>query len=160
MNNRMFYVYILTNHSNRVLYTGVTNDLVRRMHQHKNKLLDGFTRKYNCNKLVWFAETESVESAIRKEKQIKAGSRNKKIQLIEAINPKWIDLSLEWDRLQRRYRSMNVPDTFYLLHPCSRPRNDKTGVIASVSAAIPIFEIATSLPLLAITFFQIIITFH
>ncbi len=96
MNNRMFYVYIVTNYSNRVLYTGVTNDLYRRVYQHKNKLLKGFTHRYNCRKLVWFQETESIESAILREKQIKAGSRDKKIQLIESINPEWVDLSLEW----------------------------------------------------------------
>ena len=93
----MFYVYILTNRSNRVLYTGVTNDLYRRIHEHKCKLVDGFTKKYNCNKLVWFEASESVESAITREKQIKAGSRKKKVGLIESINPDWADLTLQWD---------------------------------------------------------------
>ena len=97
MNMEMFYVYIVTNNANRVLYTGVTNDLYRRAYQHKHKLLQGFTRKYNCKKLVWFEATGSIESAILREKQIKAGSRKKKIQLIESINPEWADLSLEWE---------------------------------------------------------------
>ncbi len=97
MNMEMFYVYIVTNNANRVLYTGVTNDLYRRAYQHKHKLLQGFTRKYNCKKLVWFEATGSIESAIMREKQIKAGSRKKKIQLIESMNPDWADLSLEWE---------------------------------------------------------------
>ena len=96
MEYRNYYVYLLTNQSNKVLYTGVTNHLERRVYEHKHKLLDGFTKKYNCNKLVWYEVTESIESAIVREKQIKAGSRAKKIQLVEAINPQWKDLSLEW----------------------------------------------------------------
>ena len=97
MEPRNYYVYILTNQTNKVLYTGVTNNLQRRVYQHKNKLLEGFSKKYNCNKLVWYEVTESIESAINREKQIKAGSRAKKIQLIESINSDWKDLSLDWD---------------------------------------------------------------
>jgi putative endonuclease len=86
------YIYLLTNTNNTVIYTGVTNDLKRRIHQHKNKLLRGFTEKYNINKLVCFEVFEDVHVAIAREKQIKAGSRLKKIKLIESMNRKWKDL--------------------------------------------------------------------
>jgi len=89
----MYYVYILTNWSNNVLYTGVTNDLERRLYEHKNKMVKGFTEKYNVNKLVYFESTTDVRSAIRKEKQIKGWLRSKKIDLIEDLNPRWKDLS-------------------------------------------------------------------
>ena len=89
----MYYVYILTNQNNTVLYTGVTNNLERRVYEHKNKLLKGFTNRYNVDKLVYFETTESIESAIEREKQIKAGSRRKKLELIERNNPTWKDLS-------------------------------------------------------------------
>jgi putative endonuclease len=88
----MFYVYILTNYTNKVLYIGVTNDLVRRIYEHKNKLVKGFTEKYNVNKLVYYEATESIVSAIEREKQLKGGSRQKKIDLIEKLNPQWEDL--------------------------------------------------------------------
>jgi putative endonuclease len=89
---KSYYVYIATNKDNHVLYTGVTNDLYRRMYEHKNKLMKGFTQKYNVCKLVYYEETSDVYSAISREKQIKGGSRAKKITLIEAINPGWKDL--------------------------------------------------------------------
>ncbi len=94
--NRQFYVYIMTNKTNSVLYTGVTNDLVRRVYEHKNKLVEGFTKKYNVDKLVFYEICEDVNSAIAREKQIKGGSRKKKIQLIEAMNSGWHDLDNEW----------------------------------------------------------------
>lgn len=88
-----YYVYILTNKSNKVLYTGVTNDLIRRVYEHKNKLdKNSFTAKYNVNKLVYYEITENVESAILREKQIKAGSRQKKLDLINAFNPAWKEI--------------------------------------------------------------------
>ncbi len=87
-----YYVYILSNFTNSVLYTGVTNNLIRRVYEHKNHLAKGFTEKYNVTKLVYFEETQSVESAILREKQIKAGSRQKKIDLVNLKNPKWEDL--------------------------------------------------------------------
>jgi putative endonuclease len=89
---KQFYVYILTNFTNTVLYTGVTNDLVRRVYEHKNKLVKGFTKKYNVDKLVYFEATEDVLSAITREKQIKAGSRQKKIDLVNNFNQDWKDL--------------------------------------------------------------------
>jgi putative endonuclease len=89
---KQYYVYILTNKGNNVLYTEVTNDLQRRVYEHREKLGEGFTAKYNVNKLVYYEETESIEAAIMREKQIKGGSRQKKIDLIESMNPKWEDL--------------------------------------------------------------------
>ena len=82
----------MTNKNNTVIYTGVTNDLNRRVYEHKEKLVYGFTKKYNVNKLVYFESTNDIYSAIQREKQIKAGSRKKKIELINSINPEWKDL--------------------------------------------------------------------
>ena len=90
--NKQYYIYILTNKRNNVLYTGVTNDLQRRVSEHREKLVGGFTKKYNVNKLVYYEETESIEAALNREKQIKGGSRQKKIDLIEGMNPQWRDL--------------------------------------------------------------------
>ncbi|MDR5658780.1 GIY-YIG nuclease family protein [Serpentinicella sp. ANB-PHB4] len=91
----MYYVYILTNKSNKVVYTGVTNNLERRVYEHKNKLIVGFTKKYNINKLVYYEDTQDIESAIIREKEIKGWTRTKKNQLIESNNPQWMDLSVE-----------------------------------------------------------------
>ena len=87
-----YYIYFMTNTGNNVIYTGVTNNLKRRVYEHKNKIIKGFTQKYNINKLVYFEYSPSIESAIMREKQIKAGSRLKKIELIENTNPNWDDL--------------------------------------------------------------------
>ena len=84
-------VYILSNHNRRVLYTGVTSNLVRRVYEHKNKLADGFTKKYDVNKLVYYEFFEDITIAIEREKQIKAGSRKKKLDLINKFNPEWKD---------------------------------------------------------------------
>ena len=92
---RRYYVYILTN-SSRTLYVGVTNNLERRMYEHKNKLVPGFTTRYNVTWLAYYEETPSIESAIVREKQIKAWRRSKKVALIDSANPRWKDLSLEW----------------------------------------------------------------
>ncbi len=86
------YVYILTNRWNRVLYTGVTSGLIKRVYEHKNKLADGFTQKYNVNKLVYYEIFGDIMSAIEREKQIKGWVRKKKIALIEKENPEWKDL--------------------------------------------------------------------
>ena len=85
----MYYVYIITNKENKVLYTGVTNSLERRMYEHKNKIIKGFTSKYNVNKLVYFEETKDINEAIAREKEIKGWRRNKKVALIERVNPAW-----------------------------------------------------------------------
>ena len=82
----------MTNKRNNVLYTGVTNDLVKRVYEHKKKFVDGFTKKYNIAKLVYYDATRDVEEAILREKKIKAGSRLKKIELVESMNKEWKDL--------------------------------------------------------------------
>ena len=93
---KSYYVYILTNKTNNVLYIGVTNDLERRVYEHKNKLVEGFTAKYNLSKLVYFEETGSIESAILREKQLKRWHRDWKINLIKENNPEFNDLSKNW----------------------------------------------------------------
>ena len=91
--NKQYYVYLLTNKSNRVLYVGVTNDLIRRMFEHRNKLVEGFTKRYNLVKLVYYEATSDIENAIRREKQLKNWHRDWKINLITQFNPDWMDLS-------------------------------------------------------------------
>ena len=91
----MYYVYILTNWNNKVMYIGVTSDLYKRIYQHKNKLVDGFTKKYNVTKLVYYESTEDVTSAIAREKQLKGWTRKKKNKLVVMINPEWKDLGAE-----------------------------------------------------------------
>ena len=91
-----YYVYILTNVRRRVLYTGVTNDLKRRLFQHRQKLADGFTAKYNVHYLVYFESTSDPYSAITREKQLKGWRRSKKIALISNLNPDWDALSEDW----------------------------------------------------------------
>ena len=91
--DRTYYVYILTNKYNTVLYTGVTNDLVRRIYEHKNKIdKESFTAKYNISKLVYYETTGDIRSALAREKQIKDSSRQKKIDLINAFNPSWEEI--------------------------------------------------------------------
>ena len=90
-----YFVYILTNKSNKVLYIGVTSNLERRMFEHKNKVINGFTKKYNLKKLVYFEETSDVRSAIEREKQLKNLHRDWKIKLIDNFNPEWKNLSVE-----------------------------------------------------------------
>jgi putative endonuclease len=93
--DKHYYVYIMTNKNHTVLYAGITNDLKRRIHEHKNKLIKGFTEKYNITKLVYYEVFEDALYAIGREKQIKAGSRKKKIDLIQQLNPEWKDLFKE-----------------------------------------------------------------
>ena len=95
MLSRSYYIYIMTNQSD-TLYTGVTNELTKRVYQYKNKLLPGFTPKYNITRLVYFEETNDVQAALAQEKQIKGWLRKKKVALIESVNPKWLDLSADW----------------------------------------------------------------
>ncbi len=92
-----YYVYIMTNENDTVLYTGVTSNLKVRTYQHKNKLVKGFTQKYNVSKLVYAEVYDYVWDALRREKQIKAGSRQKKLDLINRNNPEWKDLSDDLD---------------------------------------------------------------
>ncbi len=88
-----YWIYITTNQRNNVLYTGITNNIARRIYEHKNKIVKGFTSKYNIDKLIYIEEYSNPEETIAREKQIKAGSRKRKIQLIEKLNPQWRDLS-------------------------------------------------------------------
>ncbi len=92
---REYCVYILTNKNNQVLYTGVTGDLTTRIEEHRGKVVESFTSRYNVNKLVYYEVFEDPLSAITREKQIKGGSRQKKIDLINRLNPNWRDLSAE-----------------------------------------------------------------
>jgi len=91
-----YYVYLVTNWNNKVMYLGVTKNLERRLYEHKNKLVKGFTEKYNVNKLVYFEETQDVTAAIAREKEIKKWRREKKNQLVNRMNPNWKDLSSGW----------------------------------------------------------------
>jgi len=89
---KKYYVYIITNKRNTVLYIGMTNNLLRRVYEHKNGLIGGFTKKYKCHKLVWYMETENVESAIRQEKRMEKWKREYKENVINKMNPGWRDL--------------------------------------------------------------------
>ena len=86
------YIYILFNKRNGTLYTGVTSNLMKRIYEHKQKIVEGFTKKYSVDKLGYYEVYDDIESAILREKQIKAGSRKNKIKMIESINPEWKDL--------------------------------------------------------------------
>jgi putative endonuclease len=90
---KQYYVYILTNKSNKVLYIGVTNNLERRVFEHKNKLVKGFTERYNLTKLVYYEVTNDIHSALEREKQLKNWHRDWKMNLISSFNPAWRDLS-------------------------------------------------------------------
>jgi putative endonuclease len=90
-----YFVYLLTNWNHRVIYVGVTNDLSRRLYEHKNKPFKGFTEKYNVSKLVYFEETNDVQSALAREKEIKRWRREKKDALVVSVNPEWKDLEEE-----------------------------------------------------------------
>ncbi len=93
--DNQYFIYIMTNKQNSVLYTGVTSDLKKRVYQHKLMLIEGFTKKYNIVKLVYYEIFDDIYEAITREKQIKAGSRQKKIDLIVSMNPAWRDLYYE-----------------------------------------------------------------
>ncbi len=89
---KTYYIYLLTSERNGTLYIGVTNDLKRRIHEHKQKLIKGFTEKYNVSNLVWYEQTEDINSAIKREKEIKKWNRDWKVKLIEENNFEWKDL--------------------------------------------------------------------
>ena len=90
----MYYVYILTNHNNNVLYIGVTGNLEKRIYEHKHHLVEGFTSKYNVTKLIYFEQTSDVYSAISREKQLKGWTRQKKINLISSVNPNFNEITI------------------------------------------------------------------
>lgn len=93
-----YYVYILTNWNNRVMYIGVTNHLQHRLQQHKQGAYEGFTKKYRVHKLVYYETTSDIKAAIQREKQLKGWRRERKNLLVESVNPHWVDLSSAWDR--------------------------------------------------------------
>ncbi|MBQ7857657.1 MAG: GIY-YIG nuclease family protein [Oscillospiraceae bacterium] len=93
----MYYVYILTNRDDKVMYIGVTNNLQRRLYEHRNHLVDGFTKRYKVHKLVYYEHTSDVYSALEREKQLKGWTRAKKNALVVTMNPEWKDLSENWD---------------------------------------------------------------
>src|SRR4030042_972505 len=92
---RNYFVYMMSN-MHHTLYVGVTNDLYRRMYQHRNGVISGFTKRYGLRMLVWYEQTGDIREALAREKEIKAWRREKKIGLIESMNPEWKDLSREW----------------------------------------------------------------
>ena len=96
VNKHQYYIYILSNKKNGTLYIGVSNDLERRVFEHKNKLVLGFTSKYDLDKLVYFEQFQFIDDAMKREKQLKNWNRQWKIDLIEKDNPKWDDLSFDW----------------------------------------------------------------
>ena len=93
MSENTYYVYLLTNWNNKVMYIGMTNNLERRVYEHKHDLVEGFTKKYRIHKLVYFEDTSDVLVAIEREKQIKGWLRARKNGLVESLNPDWRDLS-------------------------------------------------------------------
>ncbi len=95
--NKSYYVYIMASKRNGTLYTGVTRDLERRVNEHKNNIINGFTSKYNIHNLVYYEETNDINEALEYEKRIKGWLRKKKIVLIETNNPKWEDLAQNWN---------------------------------------------------------------
>jgi len=95
MGDKQYYVYIMTNLHNTTLYTGITNDLERRVHEHKSGNGGKFSQRYHLKKLVYFEVYQDVRAAINREKQLKGGSRLKKLELIESMNPNWKDLALD-----------------------------------------------------------------
>jgi len=101
-----YFVYVLSNKRGS-LYTGVTNDLARRLYEHKNKLFKGFTEKYNITSLVYFETTDDITAAIAREKQIKGLLRSKKVELIKTLNPGWEDLSRDW--FSSSYKNTSPP---------------------------------------------------
>ena len=96
MKDHNYYIYIISNWNNKVIYIGVTSDIVKRIYQHKHKFFKGFSNKYNLNKLVYYEHFTDINFAIRREKEIKKWRREKKNKLIENMNKEWIDLSLQF----------------------------------------------------------------
>ena len=93
---KYYYVYILANKTNTTVYIGVTNDLIRRLWEHRNAMADGFTKRYHVHKLVYYESTTDVQAAIAREKQLKGWRRARKNDLIESVNPSWQDLAGDW----------------------------------------------------------------
>ena len=104
----MFYVYIISNNFRNVLYIGVTRNIERRLYEHKNKLIDGFSKKYNLNVLLFYETTEYPLDAIAREKQLKKWNREKKVNLIKSINPELKDLSEDWWFLYESFTGLTI----------------------------------------------------
>ena len=104
----MFYVYIISNNFRNVLYIGVTRNLERRLYEHKNKLLEGFSKKYNLNVLLFYETTEYALDAIAREKQLKKWNREKKFDLIKSLNPELRDLSEDWWLLYESFTGLTI----------------------------------------------------
>jgi putative endonuclease len=96
MGYKQYWLYMLTNRWHNVLYTGMTNSLEKRIWQHKHKTVPGFTKKYNCDRLVYFEEYDEVEQLIAREAQVKGWTRAKKDELVNRVNPSWADLAADW----------------------------------------------------------------
>lgn len=111
MKDHNYYVYILTNWNNEVMYVGMTNNLERRIFEHKNKLVEGFTKKYNVFKLVYYEHGNDVNAVIAREKEIKKWRREKKDNLVKKLNPEWKDLSLEWNAPEPRLPVISTSDS-------------------------------------------------
>ena len=103
MHNHDYWVYILTNKHRTSVYIGITNDVVRRLHQHRNGVVEGFTNRYHLNRVVWLEHFRNVNDAIMCEKKLKGWRRSRKIALIERTNPRWVDLSDEWEQQPKFY---------------------------------------------------------
>ncbi len=97
MNDKKYFIYILTNWNNKVMYIGVTNNLLRRIYEHKNKIIDGFTKRYNLNKLVYYEQFYEIQLALNREKELKKWRREKKNKLVESMNKEWKDLSEDFN---------------------------------------------------------------
>lgn len=108
-----YYVYLMTNWNNKVMYVGMTNNLERRVYEHKQKLVKGFTEKYQVNKLVYCEETNDVWAALAREKEIKKWRREKKNDLVQSLNPCWIDLSKDWSKISRSARNDKEGSALY-----------------------------------------------
>jgi len=121
------YLYIMTNRRNTTLYTGVTSDLTKRVYEHKEKFVDGFTKRYNLTKLVYYEVFEDIENAILREKQIKAGSRKKKIELINRVNEDWKEL---YEELPDGFAFASAWRPVYVI---ARPRRVGAEAIARLS---------------------------
>ena len=111
MRNHDYWVYILSNKRGTTLYIGITNDIVRRLSQHRRGEVDSFTKCYQLNRLVWIEHFRDVRDAIACEKKLKGWRRSKKIALVEQANPRWIDLSDEWEQQPKPYdRPWNIEE--------------------------------------------------
>ena len=130
MRDHNYYVYIITNKHRTTLYIGMTNDLGRRVLEHENGETVGFTQRYQLNRLVWFGYFSDVTAAIAREKELKGWLRSKKIALIEKENPRWFDLSANWEQEPRIDDGWpSVEETVRDSSPASRAQNDSLGVV-------------------------------